>query len=202
MKVALKALLFMIIFSACGLTANAAEAGTRVAVVRIQAVFEKSEYAKQMETKIRARFRQDEKDIQDLERSIRTQKEQLSSEAFVAPDSLVYKEKVLRIQIQELQYQDKVKRFSMLNRTKMAEFWRSVYADFQKAIAHMSSTGKYDLILTASDINLPDQVMQTNSPEAVLNAISQRRIQYIRSQIDITDQIIKLMNAINAKRAK
>lgn len=174
---------------------------TSVAVIRIEEVFRRSDYAKQMETQIRASFRQEEKEIEDLQKVIRTQQEKLQSDAFLAPDTYQYKKKVLELQILSLQLQDKMERFQKLTRTKMANFWRGVYSDFQKAVKHLVTVIKYDIVITTPDMALSDRLEKSNSPEAVIAEISRRQIQYIAPQNDVTEQIIKIMNAINSKRA-
>ena len=176
-------------------------APSSIAVIRIEEVFRRSDYAKQMETQIRASFRQEEKEIEDLQKVIRTQQEKLQDDAFLVPDTYQYKKKVLELQILRLQLQDKMERFQKLTRTKMANFWRGVYSDFQKAVKLLVTKIKFDVVITAPDITLSDRLEKTNSPEAVIAEISRRQVQYIAPQNDMTEQIIKIMNAINAKRA-
>ena len=176
-------------------------APSSVVIVRIEEVFRNSDYAKQMETQIRASFRQEEKEIEDLQKLIRTQQEKLQSDAFLAPDTYQYKKKVLELQILQLQLQDKAERFQKLTRTKMANFWRGVYADFQKAVKHLVKIRNYDIVITAPDIELSDRLEKSNSPEAVISEILRRQVQYVSPENDMTDEIIKIMNALNAKRA-
>ncbi len=175
-------------------------APSSVVVVRIEEVFRNSDYAKEMETQIRASFRQEEKEIEDLQKVIRTQQEKLQSDAFLAPDTYQYRKKVLELQILQLQLQDKGERFQKLTRTKMANFWRGVYADFKKAIKHLVKIRNYDIVITAPDIDLSDKLEKSNSPEAIISEIIRRNVQYVAPENDMTDEVIKIMNAMHAKR--
>ena len=177
-------------------------AASSVVVVRIEEVFRNSDYAKQMETQIRASFRQEEKEIEDLQKVIRTQQEKLQNDAFLAPDTYQYKKKVLELQILQLQLQDKAERFEKLSRTKMANYWRGVYADFQKAIKHLVKIRNYDIVITAPDVALSEKLEKSNAPEAIISEILRRQVQYVSPENDMTDEVIKIMNAINAKRSK
>ena len=82
-------------------------APSSVVVVRIEEVFRNSDYAKQMETQIRASFRQEEKEIEDLQKVIRTQQEKLQNDAFLAPDTYQYKRKFLNFKFFNCSYRIK-----------------------------------------------------------------------------------------------
>lgn len=172
----------------------------QVAVVRLQEVFRQSTYAKQMEAQIKASFAQEERAIEDQQKLLKSEQEKLASNALLDPNSYQYKEKVMKIQLMELKYRDMVQRFTSLSRSKMATYWKAVYADFQTAINRVASTGQFSVIMTTPDIDLPEQVEKTNSPEMMMTEILQRRVMYINPQVDVTDQVIKVMNEINQKR--
>ena len=84
----------------------------------------------------------------------------------------------------------------------MANYWRGVYADFQKAIKHLVKIRNYDIVITAPDVELSDKLEKSNSPEAIISEILRRQVQYIAPENDMTDEVIKIMNAINSKRGK
>lgn len=180
--------------------AQAAE-GTRVGVVRIQEVFRKSEYAKQMEDKIRANFRQEEKEIDDLQKVLSDGQAKLQSNQLLDRDSFAYKEQVLNLQILELKLRDRMEKYAKNSRIQMAEFWRSVYADFQKAVGSIASTNQFDLIITAPDTQLSESGGASNAPEAVMSEVLQRRVQFVAPRIDITNQVIQVMNDTYRKRS-
>ena len=178
---------------------SAAE-GKQVAIVRIQEVFRRSEYAKQMETQIRASFQQEERAIEDMQKLLQTQQEKLQPSNLLDPDSYQYKEQVLKLQLMELKLRDMMQNYATMSRTRMATFWRSVYADFQNAIKSLASTGKYSLILSAPDVNLSEQSEKSNAPEAVMTEILQRWAQYVSPEADLTEQVIAVMNEFNKNR--
>ncbi|MDR0868281.1 MAG: OmpH family outer membrane protein [Planctomycetota bacterium] len=180
--------------------AGAAGEPTSVAIVQIQEVLNRSEYAKQMETSIRAGFKSEEQEIEDLQKLIRTESEKLQTDTMMSPDSYTYKDKVLQIERLKLKLADKAQNFSRQTRSKMAEFWRSVYKDFRAAIEQIAKSGQYDLILTAPGTELSNDAAQNDVPEAVMGEIIQRRVQYVAPKIDITQKVIDMMNAINRGR--
>lgn len=176
--------------------------GTAVAIVKIQDVLKNSEYAKVMETQIRAGFKAEEQEIADLQKLLRNEQEKLASDALTSPESYTYKDKVLQIERLKLKLRDRVENFTKQTRSKMSNFWRSVYADFQAAIKNIAQSGKYDLILTAPDVDLSNDASQQDIPEAVMSEIIQRRVQFVSPRIDITQQVIDTMNAIYRGRNK
>lgn len=183
-----------------GVQAVAADAQVSVAVVRIQEVFRRSEYAKQMEKQIKDSLVQEEKELEDLQKMLKTEQERLSSNALLDPSSLQYKEMVMKFQLLELKFQDKRQSYQKTSRTSMANFWRGVYAEFQTAIKQVASTGKYMIIETTPDIALSDDSARSNAPELVMTEILQRRVQYMDPSVDITELVIQVMNQNNARR--
>lgn len=179
---------------------RAADAVSPVAVVRIQEVFRKSEYAKQMEAQLKAGFATEEKQLEDLQKLLKSEQDKLQSNALLDPNSYQYKEMVMRYQLLELKFQDKRQNYQKMSRAKMANFWRSVYADFRQAIERIGSTGRYLVIETAPDMELSEDSVRSNAPEMVMTEILQRRIQYVAPSVDITEQVIQVMNEINQRR--
>lgn len=177
-----------------------AQDGSRVGIVKIQDVLNKSEYAKQMETQIRASFRADESEIEQLQKLIVGEREKLTTDTLMSPESYAYKDRVLQIERLNLKLRDKVETFTKQTRAQMATFWRGVYADFRAAIIKIAAGGQYDLILTAPDVELSNDANNQDVPEAVMNEIIQRRVQHVSPKIDITQQVIDTMNAINRGR--
>ncbi|MBP5233341.1 MAG: OmpH family outer membrane protein [Planctomycetes bacterium] len=195
-----KKLSWLLALAIVAMAAAPAAEGVSIAVVRIQDVLQKSEYAKTMETQIRASFKAEEQEIEDLQKLIRTEQEKLASDTLMSPESYTYKDKVLQIERLKLKLRDRVDNFSKQTRSKMSTFWRSVYAAFRAAIVKVAESGRYDLIITAPDVNLSNEANQQDIPEAVMSEILQRRVQYLSPRIDITQQVIDTMNAMNRGR--
>ncbi len=200
MRKLLSALLFTVV-ALTAFPANISAAEGKVVVVRIQEVFRRSEYAKTMETQIKASFLQEERAIEDLQKLYRTERESLESNALLDRNSYQFQEKAMRLQLLELKLKDKVQRYQKLSRTRMADYWRSIYTDFQAAIKRLSSTGQYSIVITAPDVALSAHSEKSNAPESVMGEILQRRVQYVNPANDITEQVIQVMNDINSKRA-
>jgi Skp family chaperone for outer membrane proteins len=182
------------------LSATLGASAGEIAVVRIQEVLKNSDYAKQMETKIRSDFKTDEQEIEDLQKVIRNNTEKMQSDPMLSPDSYTYKDTVLQIERVRLKLNDKMQNFNKNTRLQMATFWRNVYADFRAAVDRVAASGKYDLIITAPDIELSPETANSESPEAMMMEILRRNVQYINPRVDVTQQVIDTMNAINRAR--
>lgn len=173
--------------------------GAKVGVIRIQQVFKDYVYAREMEKKIKESFAHDEKQIQDLQRQIQQLKEEL--QANPEPSGALARERILQIQIFEVRLEEKVRRYRKFSRARMAEFWRTVYKDFQQAVNILASQQRYDIIITAPDIDLSEEVGRSDAPEAIQNEILLRYMQYISPRVDLTDQVIQMMNQLAARKA-
>ncbi len=186
--------------SFAGIQAMAADAQIAVAVVRIQEVFRRSDYAKQMEKQIKDGLVQEEKELDDLQKMLKSEQEKLQSNALLDPNTLSYKEMVMKFQLLNLKFEDKRQNYQKTSRQKMATFWRSVYAEFQIAIKQVGSTGKYLVIETTPDIELSEDSARSTAPELVMTEILQRRVQYTDPTVDITELVIQVMNQNNQRR--
>ncbi len=193
---------FFVLTSGFFLTPAATDAGElQVGVVRIQQVFKRYEYAIKQEKAITESFKPEREQIKRMEADIRERVNKIrgSDMQMLPPDSPILQEKQLEIRILEVRLNNKLKQLQKLQRHRMAEFWRSVYTEFRKAVDAIATRHGYDLIITAPDADLSAESRDSSAPESIQNEILLRNIQYIGKRIDLTDAIVEYMNANQPK---
>jgi len=182
--------------------APVAPAPSRLGVVRIQQIFKDFQYARDQETAIKEEFKKAEAEIENLKKQIKEKTDALRTDPLTGPGSKRFKLGMLKIKELEVELEDKTEEFAKMRRRRMAEFYRSVYEKFQKAVQDYAAKQGLDVVITAPDTALSEESSESDSPIAIQNEILLRHVQYIGQACDITKQVIDLMNANYAKTSK
>jgi Skp family chaperone for outer membrane proteins len=176
--------------------APAAGGPTKVGVVRIQQIFKDFQYAKDQESLIKAEFKKSEDAITALKDQIDEKRKHVQNDPLIGPGTKKYKLEVLKIEEMKVELEDKLEEFRKERFKRMAEFYRSIYERFQKAIADYATRRGFDLVVTAPDTDLSKEAEESDSPVAIQNEILLRHVQFIGPACDITRDIVDLMNAM------
>lgn len=173
----------------------------RIGIVKLQQVFERYDYAIAKQKEISAELKPEADKLRAMNEKLRQMQQDLrNSGSTIRPGSTLFKLKMLGIQKQKLELQSAGGKFEKLRREKMSNFFRTIYNHFRSAITAIGDHYKFDLVITASDAKLSaDLEKPTASPDAIQSEITLRRVQYVSSAVDITDTIIRQMNATYKK---
>ncbi|MCX7935969.1 MAG: OmpH family outer membrane protein [Planctomycetota bacterium] len=147
-------------------------------------------------------FKKSEAEIENLKKQIKEKTDALRTDPLTGPGSKRFKLGMLKIKELEVELEDKTEEFAKMRRRRMAEFYRSVYEKFQKAVQEYAAKRGLDIVITAPDTELSEESSEADSPIAIQNEILLRHIQYIAPTCDITKDVINLMNANYAKTPK
>ena len=80
---------------------------------------------------------------------------------------------------------------------EMVVFYKAIYGDFQKAVADYSKQAKIDLVIRAAD-----QDLKNKDAFGIQNEIGLKILHYYRPALDITAQVIQVMNRSYQKSRK
>lgn len=173
----------------------------KVGIIRIQQVFQNYTFAIEQEKAIKEGFQQQQDEINALGEQIKKEKDALVADTTTDRNSAVWQEKILKIQILEVRLKDKLERFQKMSRHARAEYYRSIYADFRRAVDTIAKRDQFDIIITAPDTELSKEVLENDSPMAIQNEILMRQMQFISPRVDITQAVTDQMNAFHAARS-
>jgi len=189
------ALVGLVLALSFGQAGEAAVAPAKIGVVRIQNVFKDFQYAKDQEAAIKAEFKKDEDGMTALKQQMEEKKKHLQADPLIGPGSKKFKLEALELRKLEVELEDKVDEFKKASRKRMAEFYRSIYEKFQKAVADVAARRGLDLVITAPDTDLSKEAEESDSPVAIQQEILLRHVQFIGPSCDITKEVLDQMNA-------
>jgi Skp family chaperone for outer membrane proteins len=177
-------------------SSQADEAGLKVAVVRIQDAFSDYERAKEMKADIEKTFTPDKNAVKKLQAQISKMKQDLRADSMTEPGSFKHYEKLQAIRTKEYLLKTMREELSKELNERMTDFYKVVYADFQKAVKEYALKNGYDLVVRKADENLTN-----NSAMGVQNEIGLKILHYVAPSLDRTKQIVQIMNR-NWRKAK
>ncbi|GEM_PF-3469717 len=169
--------------------ARAAQPGLRIAVVRIQDVFEKSLRAQAMKKSIQDDFDQQRQAIEKWENEVKVMEDNLRSDSLLKPGTYAWFEKTQEIKTKNYLIkttQDKLQ--AEVNRA-MVTYYRTIYQDLQTAIKDYAQRNGVDLVLRATD-----EEVAADKVFAIQNEISIKMLHYYNPALDCTDSVVELMN--------
>lgn len=174
----------------------------RIGVIYIQQIFKDYQYAQETRKLLESRFKKDQEEIKALMKQIRDKKRDLRNNPLGNRDNIDFKLAAWEIKKMEIQWEERMRKFKRDNFKATADFYRDVYADFRKAVNRLGDYNKYDLIITAPNVELSEELQKINSPEALKSEILVRRVQYTSKNMDITSFVVQLMNRNYNERKK
>lgn len=165
-----------------------------IGVVRIQEVFDEYKYAAEMENSIKDDAAQAQQEIKALKEQMKEKMEELRSNPMIKPGGTQFKLGMLEIERMKVVLDDKQAKYRKDFAARRAEFFRTIYAHFRKAVTEYAKYHKYDLIITAPNPDLSPESEDADSPAAIQNEILLRRVQFIGATTDVTAPILQFMN--------
>jgi len=160
---------------------------TSVAVVDVQLVFESLKEKVQIEADLKGRLEQLNQDEQDRKRELEELKSDLE---ILAPDTPAYNEKQAKLEQSAIELQAwRTFQTQKLNRERGLQIER-LYRKLLDAIGRISQQNGYDLVLFKEK---PVDFRGTK-PEALNTLIQVRKVLWSSDELDLTDQIIQLIN--------
>ena len=129
--------------------------------------------------------RQDKlQNLQEEAKAIAAQNDPSLSEAKVSKLREEYNRKVNQLQAMNNEFQDFAKRREVAFNTFRENQMRLLFQDIQKALKEVSEKGNYDLVINSGAV----------SPQSGFNALTEV-FPYVKSSLDITPEVIKILNA-------
>jgi Skp family chaperone for outer membrane proteins len=172
----------------------------RVGVVRIEAIFDQLDYIREQRQRLEQAYAQDQAEIKRLQETIEARVAELRDNPLITPQSLRFQKEKLKIDEMRLDLEDRMRRFSSEVSKDRAEFYKSVYQQFQRAVNSYAQHYQLDLVITAPNPELSSEVEEADNPDRIQQEILMRRVQYLSPRVDITPQIIQMMNEEYQKR--
>ncbi len=166
----------------------------RVGVVRIEEVFRQIDYIKEQEQVLRQEYEQDRARINSLQQQITEKQTELRQNPLITPQSPRFRKGMLEIQLMQVDLEEQYQQLRESLSKDTAEFWKSVYLQFQLAVKGYAEHYQLDLVITAPDAELAELEEREETPDRIQQQILMRRVQYLSPRIDITPQIIEMMN--------
>lgn len=170
MTLSLRHLLICVLLPMAGAAANAQE--FKVGIVNLDRIFREASTAKAAQVKLEQEFSKREKDIADLGSQIKTQSEKLERDAPTLSESQRNTRQRQLVE-QDREFQRKRREFQEDLNSRKNEELQSVIERANRVVKSLAEAEKYDLIIQ----------------EAV----------YVNPKHDITDKVIKSLNAGNAR---
>lgn len=136
---------------------------------------------------IRAELKERQDKLQNLQeeaKAIAAQNDPSLSEAKVSKLREEYNRKVNQLQAMNNEFQDFAKRREVAFNTFRENQMRLLFQDIQKALKEVSEKGNYDLVINSGAV----------SPQSGFNALTEV-FPYVKSSLDITPEVIKILNA-------
>lgn len=165
-----------------------------IGVVQIQKIFDEYAYAEDMEDTIKGEAEQAQKEINDIKNQMKEKMDSLKHDPMIKPGGTQWKLGMLEIERMKVMLDDKQAKFRKDFDKRRAEFYRTIYGHFRKAVDIYAKYHKYDLIITAPNPELSPESEKADSPSAIQNEILLRRVQYIGATTDVSGPILQLMN--------
>jgi outer membrane protein len=170
MTFSLRHLLICVLLPMTGATASAQE--FKVGIVNLDRIFREASTAKAAQVKLEQEFSKREKEIADLGSQIKTQSEKLERDAPTLSESQRNTRQRQLVE-QDREFQRKRREFQEDLNSRKNEELQSVIERANRVVKSLAEAEKYDLIIQ----------------EAV----------YVNPKHDITDKVIKSLNAGNAR---
>jgi Skp family chaperone for outer membrane proteins len=175
-------------------SASAQTAGSHIAVVNLQKVYgtltETADWQRRlqgMQQALELKQKADQADLQQLQSQIGTLQ--------VKPDSDAYKAAIANLDDKSLQ--DSLDEQTM--KVKMAREanrqLKKTFDEMEATIADIAKKNGYDIVLVASDPELPNNVQDTTDFEHLAQAIFSRNVAYVSEKADITADVITSLDA-------
>ncbi len=168
--------------------------GVKVGLVNLRQCFDESRYAYAKDVTEQLKKIEDEI-MKPLNAAVAEMKRLGDDINTLDKNNTLYQEKARKYKLLEMQ----VKLDKELGRAKFISEYSQrkleVYKEITEVLARYGKDKKYDFILRAEEPQLED-----DSPASVSQQIAQRVVLYYGSTFDITEDVLKLLNAEYAKR--
>ncbi len=159
-----------------------------VALVSVEAAFPQLDELTELNKKLEDRVKERQADLDKL----RAQLENLQAELDQAPTTDQEKRRTLRAQIYELRETATARAnvYQTLINIEKGEIIRPLYTKLLAAVQEVATKQGYDIVL------FDDRAVEVpqNTEEIVNRAIQQKRILYASDSLDITGEVVLLMN--------
>ncbi|MHC4870568.1 MAG: OmpH/Skp family outer membrane protein [Planctomycetota bacterium] len=177
------------VFVAISGNVKAADSSLKVAVVRIQDAFSDYNRTKAMKKDIEETFKPDQTAVEKLDKEVKNLKNQLRADTMTEPGSFRHFEKLQVIRTKEYLLKTMKKDLAGEWNERMVEFWKVIYADFQKAVKMYSVQNGYDIVIRQSD-----EALSNKSAIGIQNEIGLKILHYVSPAMDKTKEIVAIMN--------
>lgn len=181
--------LFSMMLSFSSVKLLSAEKGLKIAVVRIQDAFSDYSRTKAMKKDIEETFKPDQTAVEKLSKEVETLKNELRADTMTEPGSFRHFEKLQKIRTKDYLLKTMKKDLSSEWNERMVEFWKVIYADFQKAVKMYAVQNGYDIVIRQSD-----EALSNRSAIGIQNEIGLKILHYVSPRMDKTKEIVAIMN--------
>lgn len=187
----IKILLCMIVIClSSSLSSFAEEGGIRIAVVRIQEAFNDYERTKEMRKIIETSFQQQKDAVEKLAEEIEAMKAEMRKDsAKLIPGSYQMFERLQNIKNKEYLHKTQSDSYREDLNGEMVNFYQTIFGDFQNAVGEYAKQANIDIVIRSAD-----QELKNKDAFGIQNEIGLKIIHYYRPALDITAQVIQVMN--------
>ncbi|MHC4885964.1 MAG: OmpH/Skp family outer membrane protein [Planctomycetota bacterium] len=175
-----------------GSTVFAQDGGLRIAVVRIEDAINNYQRSKDMRKTIEASFKQQKEAVDKTASEIETMKAELRKEsARLTPGSYQMFERVQKIKAKEFLFKTLRDSYRKDMNEEMVNYYKTVFADFQKAVAQYSNDPevRIDLVIRSANDEL-----KSKDAMGIQGEIGMKILHYYRPTLDITAQVTQVMD--------
>ena len=173
----------------------------RIGVVQIEEVFNQYQYLKDVDQQIEREFMPRREAIEKAMAALEQRAKDLANDRMRPEGSEGYLKEKQAIQMEEIRVNNLQEEFFRLLNARQSEKIIAAHAALQRACGDFGVHYNFNLIILTPGIAMPEVVVKSGNPQAVIQEILQRRVLYIMREIDLTDSIIKHMNG-NYERHK
>lgn len=160
-------------------------AGVKIGVVNVAEVFNKYKRRQQLSDALEKEKKEEEVKIKDMENQIEELKKQIKA---LDTESELRMEKESQVKILTMQLEDRVKRWNKRINLKVNEQTALLYSDIRDAVAKYARENQFTMILKT------DPALERDLDESATYRINIRAIIYADPTIDLTEEIIKVLN--------
>ena len=188
-RIAVLSLIGLCTLAAAPLRAADGAPALKVAVVRIQDAFEQYDRTKVMKKSIEAAFKPQQDAINKLGEQVQNMKVELRQNKMMEPGSYKWFEKMQEIKTKEYLLKSMDKEMREDWNEQMVQFYKAIYEDFQNGVKAYAEQARLDIVIRAAD-----QDLKNESAVGIQNEIGLKIVHYFRPSLDVTEQVVQVMN--------
>ena len=167
----------------------------KVGVVRIETVFNAYQYVVDRRAEIDVKYKGAREKIENMERNIENETRKLQGDPLTRPGTPEYERRQMEVQLLISTMELERRKYARDINKENAEVFIKFYDAFRNACLQACRYYSVDILLTATDPNLPEEARQADVPVPALRQdILMRIVQYSANAIDVTAGVTQILN--------